>query len=288
MAPNVFTTKGLRERGAVLGDLIHSGPVFVGAPESNWPDVAPFPGDVGTTYKEYQLDQATRPGVIYVGGNDGMLHGFEQSSGDEILGYIPNALYSTGALDGLHYLTDPAYAHRYTVDLTPSVADAYIKSAPLGTTSWKTILVGGLRGGGRGLFALDVTDPSLFSEALSNPAKTVMWEFTSTDDADLGHTFSRPSIVPLEGPGNSIRWAAVVGNGYNDLGSGEAKLFVIFLEGGLDGTWTSGSDYIEITTEAGDTGNRNGLSTPAVIDSDGDGLADRVYAGDLEGQYVGL
>ena len=280
---DIYTAKGLRERGAILGDLVHSGPVFVGAPESNWPDVAPFPGSVGTTYSEYRLAQAARPGVIHVGGNDGMLHGFAQASGNEILGYIPNALFSTGALDGMHYLSDPAYAHRYSVDLTPSVADAYIKSTALGTTSWKTILVGGLRGGGRGLFALDVTNPALFSEALSAPARTVMWEFTSTDDADLGHTFSRPSIVPLEGPSNSIRWAAVVGNGYNDLGSGQAKLFVIFLEGGLDGTWTSGTDYIEITTGVGDTTNRNGLSTPAVIDSDGDGLADRVYAGDLEG-----
>ena len=277
---DIFTTKGMRERGSALGDLVHSGPVFVGAPESNWPDVAPFPGGVGTTYSEYRLANAARPGVIYVGGNDGMLHGFAQSSGNEILGYIPNALYSTGALDGMHYLSDPAYTHRYSVDLTPSVADAYIKSTPAGATSWKTILVGGLRGGGRGLFALDVTNPALFSEALSAPAKTVMWEFTTTDDADLGHTFSRPSIVPLEGPSDTIRWAAVVGNGYNDLGSGEAMLFIIFLEGGLDGAWTLGTDYIKITTEEGGS---NGLSTPAVIDSDGDGLADRVYAGDLEG-----
>ncbi len=110
-----------------------------------------------------------------------------------------------------------------------------------------------------------------------------MWEFTNADDIDLGNTFGRPSIVPLEGPGNTIRWAAVVGNGYNDSGSGEAKLFILFLEGGLDGTWTSGSDYIEITTKAGSTTLRNGLATPAVIDSNGDGFADRVYAGDLQG-----
>jgi len=280
---NTFSSKSLRERAGRLGDLVHSGPVFAGAPESNWPDVAPFPGAAGTTYSEYRLANATRPGVIYVGGNDGMLHGFAQSNGAEILGYIPDALYSTGALDGLHYLTDPAYAHRYTVDLTPSVADAYVKTAAFGSTSWKTVLVGGLRGGGRGLYALDVTNPANFSELAGNPAKTVMWEFTSADDSDLGHTFSRASIVPLEGPSNSIRWAAVVGNGYNDLGSGEAKLFVLFLEGGLDGAWTSGTDYIEITTEVGDTVNRNGLSTPAVVDTDNDGLADRVYAGDLDG-----
>jgi len=280
---NVFNTKELRERGGRLGDLVHSGPVYAGAPESNWPDVAPFPGGVGETYTEYQIANATRAGVIYVGGNDGMLHGFLQTSGQEVLGYIPNALYSTGALDGLHYLSDAAYAHRYTVDLTPSIADAYIKTTSFGSTSWKTVLVGGLRGGGRGLYALDVTNPSSFSESSGAPANVVMWEFTSTNDPDLGHTFSRPSIVPLEGSGNTIRWAAIVGNGYNDLGSGEAKLFVIFLEGGLDGTWTAGTDYIEITTEVGDTINRNGLSTPAVVDTDGDGLADRAYAGDLEG-----
>jgi len=109
-----------------------------------------------------------------------------------------------------------------------------------------------------------------------------MWEFTAADDSDLGYTFSRPSIVPLQGSSGAIRWAAVFGNGYNDEGSGQAKLFIVFLEGGLDGTWSS-SDYVEITTGVGTTSDRNGLSTPAVIDTDGDGLADRAYAGDLEG-----
>ncbi len=280
---NTYTSKGLRERASRLGDIIHSGPVFAGAPESNWPDVAPFPGGIGETYTEYRNAQASRPGVIYVGGNDGMLHGFAQASGEEILGYIPDALFSTSAQDGIHYLADPSYTHRYSVDLTPSVADVYAKTTAGGTTSWKTVLVGGLRGGGRGIFALDVTDPAGFSESGSNPANTVMWEFTSTDDPDLGYTFSRPSIVPLAGSGNSIRWAAVFGNGYNDAGSGEAKLFIVFLEDGLDGTWSAGSDYIEITTEVGSTTNRNGLATPAVVDTDGDGLADRAYAGDLKG-----
>ncbi len=279
---DTYTTKGLRERASRLGDIIHSGPVYAGAPESNWPDVAPFPGSVGNSYSEYRDAKANRPGVIYVGGNDGMLHGFAQGSGDEILGYIPNSLYSRNTAEGLHYLSDPAYAHRYGVDLTASVADVYAKTSPGGSTSWKTILVGGLRGGGRGIFALDVTDPAGFSESASNPGNVVMWEFTSADDPDLGHTFSRPSIVPLQGSGNSIRWAAVFGNGYNDAGSGEAKLFIVFLEDGLDGTW-SASDYVEITTAVGTTTDRNGLSTPAVIDTDGDGLADRAYAGDLKG-----
>ena len=105
-----------------------------------------------------------------------------------------------------------------------------------------------------------------------------MWEFSDADDDDLGYTFSRPSIVPLEGPGGTIRWAAIMGNGYDDDGDGDAQLFILFLEGGLDGVWTPGTDYIKITTETG-----NGLSNPAVIDTDGDGLADRAYAGDREG-----
>jgi type IV pilus assembly protein PilY1 len=280
---NIFNTKSLRERNGRLGDLVHSGPVFVGTPESNWPDVAPFPGGVGETYTEFRTAMASREGVVYVGGNDGMLHGFSQTNGAEIIGYIPNALYSDNAADGLHYLTDPAYAHRYSVDLRASVADTYIKSSPTGSRGWKTVLVGGLRGGGRGLFALDVTDPASFSESGRVPADVVMWEFNSLDDPDLGHTFSRPSIVPLEGSSNTIRWGVVVGNGYNDLGSGEAKLFVLFVEEGLDGSWSAGSDYIEISTGVGTTTDRNGLSTPAVIDSDGDGLADRAYAGDLAG-----
>jgi len=280
---NVFDTRSLRERNGRLGDIVHSGPVFVGAPESDWPDVAPFPGGIGDTYTEFREAYANRPGVVYVGGNDGMLHGFSQSDGEEVLGYVPSELFSSAASDGLHYLTDPAYTHRYGVDLRASIADAYVRTRTAGSVNWKTVLVGGLRGGGRGLFALDVTDPTSFSETGEDPADTVMWEFTSADDADLGHTFSQPSIVPFAGGGNTIRWGVVFGNGYNDLGSGEAKLFILFLEAGLDGTWTPGSDYIEISTDVGSTSNRNGLSTPAVIDTDGDGLADRAYAGDLRG-----
>ena len=280
---DLFNTKQFRERTGRLGDIVHSGPVFVGTPESNWPDTAPFPYTSGDTYTEFRQAKSTRPGVVYVGSNDGMLHGFLQASGEEAVAYVPSMLFSDAASDGLHYLTEPGYVHRYYVDLTASIADAYIQINPVGSKDWRTVLVGGLRVGGRGLFALDVTDPTAFSEAGAAPESTVLWEFTSTDDADLGHTFSQPSIVPLEGPSNTIRWAAVFGNGYNDLGSGEAQLFIVFLEEGLDGTWSSG-DYLKISTLSGTTSDRNGLSTPAVIDTDGDGLADRAYAGDLFGE----
>lgn len=280
---NTFNTKSLRERDSRLGDILHSGPVFAGAPESNWPDLAPFPSTAGSTYTDFQTANANRTGIVYAGGNDGMLHAFLQSSGDELFAYVPGPLFSTNASEGLHYLSDPGYAHRYYVDQTVSIADAYVQTTSGGTLGWKTILVGALRGGGRGLFALDITAPTTVTESGSVPANTVMWEFTNANDTDLGYTYSRPFIVPLEGTSGTIRWAAVFGNGYNDTGSGEAQLFIVFLEGGIDGTWTANSDYIKISTGVGTTTDRNGLSTPAIIDSDGDGFADRVYAGDLKG-----
>ncbi|MGD2112777.1 MAG: PilC/PilY family type IV pilus protein, partial [Gammaproteobacteria bacterium] len=271
---STYTAKGLRDRDSRLGDLVHSGPVYVGTPEVNWPDSLP-----GTTpYSNFRLAKQNRAGVIYVGANDGMLHGFAEGTGNEVLAYLPSLLFSTTVNEGMHYLSDPAYAHRYYVDLRPSVTDAYVKTSSGGSTGWKTVLVGGLRGGGRGLYALDVTTPS-FSEGGTDPADTVMWEFDNTDDPDLGYTFSQPSIVPL----NNGKWGVIFGNGYNDSGSGEAQLYILDIEGGLDGTWTLGTDYVKITTGVGSAAARNGLATPAVVDLNYDGVADRVLAGDLQG-----
>src|SRR5699024_3580702 len=87
--------------------------------------------------------------------------------------------------------------------------------------AWHTVLVGGLRGGGRAIYALDVTHPSRFSA--TNADNIVLWEFT---DPELGYTYGKPSIVRL----HSGKWAAVFGNGYNS-GSG-AQLFVVDIETG--------------------------------------------------------
>jgi len=267
--------RNFRVRAGRLGDFVHSSPVYVGRPELHWPDTAPFP--TVDKYSDFKAAQANRPGVIYIGGNDGMLHGFRASDGAEVLAYVPGNLFSTEANAGLHYLTDPAYNHRFYVDLTPTISDAYVKTTADGARRWATVLVGGERGGGRGLFALDVTNPANFSE--DRAADTVMWEFTSAHDPDLGYTFSRPTIALL----NNGKWAAIFGNGYNDSGSGTAQLFIVYLEGGLDGVWTPGTDYIKLDTKAGSPADRNGLATPGVVDLNGDGTADRVYAGDLQG-----
>ena len=333
----------VRNPDTVLGDIVHSAPLFVGNPSLNWPTgdatTGSFP-DGANAYSTWK-DSIDRTAMVYVGANDGMFHGFNASNGVELMAYIPSMLYSTLALDadaaaaaaevaaaaaeaaegtgqeaataaaaaaaadaataaetaavadGLHYLSDPDYSHKYYVDNTPSRSDAYIKTRNAdGTTntarSWRSILVGTLRGGGKGVFALDVTDPTSFADNADSAAKTALWEFDSSDNADLGLTFSRPTIVPTNAnDGDEIRWAAIFGNGYNNGGDCRAKLFVLFLDGGLDGTWTigEGNDYLVLDTEVGSTatGDCNGLSNVAVVDLNGDGKADGAYGGDLKG-----
>ncbi|MFB4205092.1 Type IV pilus biogenesis factor PilY1 [wastewater metagenome] len=257
-----------RDRGSRLGDIIHSAPVYVGDPELSWPDQEPFPTAEGERYSEFQ-NSTNRDPAVYVGANDGMLHGFDAETGEETMAYVPRALASDSAQQGLHFLTDPDYSHRYYVDQSPVVSDAYVNTGS--GDDWRTLLIGSLRGGGRGLFALDVTSPSIDSS-------DVLWEFSSQNDADLGHTFSEPTVARL----NNGEWAVIFGNGYNDSGSGTAQLFILFIEKGIDGDWKN-SDYMTIDTGIGSTSDRNGLSTPVVADIDGDSVVDRVYAGDLRG-----
>ena len=270
----------LRERDprTVLGDIVHSGPVLVGPPISGWPSSAPFP--TGTdAYRNFETGAAaSRREAVYVGSNDGILHGFwgdvgQSDSGAEFMGYVPNAIFDSTVGEGIHAIARQSYQHRYYVDLTPAVSDVFIRTVASSTASWRTMLIAGLRGGARGLFMLDVTDPTVMTEA--NAGGYVQWEFTDADDPDLGFTFSEPQIALM----NNGRWAAVFGNGYNNTGTTTASLFIVFLEGGLDRTWTLGSDYLKIEVPGVD----NGMSTPQLADLDGNGTPDRVYAGDLQG-----
>ena len=253
-----------RKRRGLLGDIINAGALFVGEPIADWPDTgvfAAFPA-----YSEFKTIQ--RQDMVYVSANDGMLHGFNADNGQETLVYIPGSVFSANAGEGLHSLTDPDYVHRYYVDLRPVITDAIVND------EWASVLIGGLRAGGRGYFALDVTNPATEAPETSDTS-VVLWEFTDADDGALGHTFSRPTIALLE----NGKWAAIFGNGY---GSGEgAHLFIAYLDGGTDGLWTKGSDYIRIPVDTDDSG--NGLSEPTVVDLDGNGTADQVYAGDLNG-----
>lgn len=259
-----------RQRGSRLGDIVNSSPVYVAAPDGNWPDTAPFPSGADS-YSVFKSQHSARTPVVYVGANDGFLHGFNAQTsgakaGRELIAYSPSAVLSTDQDYGLHALTSHRYRHIYYVDGTPTVSDVFING------SWKTVLIGGLGGGGKGFFALDVTDPGSFSEA--NASNLVLWEFTSAQDSNLGYSFSRPQIALM----SNGEWAAIFGNGYNSE-TGDAGLFIVYLDGD-DG---AGNSYTYISTGTADTENRNGMSTPAIVDANRDGVVDRIYAGDLKG-----
>jgi len=262
-------TEKFRTRGGRLGDIVNSSPVYVGAPNAAW-SRADFPE--ASRYAAFKSDNSERTPVVYVGANDGFLHGFSasgDSAGTELIAYAPAALLSTRQHYGLHALSSQTYSHKYYVDGTPTVSDAYINGA------WKSVLVGALGGGGKGYFALDVTDPSKFRQ--ENAASLVLWEFTDSDNDNLGYSFSRPQIGRLSN-GENGEWVAIFGNGYHSA-NGDAGLFIRYLDGN-DG---SGNSYKYISTGVGSENDKNGLSTPAIVDANRDGTIDRIYAGDLKG-----
>jgi type IV pilus assembly protein PilY1 len=312
----------LRERppaGGLLGDIVNSSPVFVGAPRGFNRDQAPYPVD--DLYSDFVQARTAREPIVYVGANDGILHGFNAETGLERYGFVPNkildATQSYGSM--LEEFTSPFYLHQYYVDLTPRLNDVYTRaSAAVVGKSWNTVLVGGLGVGGKGFFALNVDDPSGNYNNELNAARTVLWEFTDEDDTypvddlgnplvdvdgnplldplgqpvkDLGYAMSLPTVAMTNaddgGAPAEKEWAAIFGNGLNST-AGIAKLFVLFMDRGIDG-WDSG-DFVKLDTGYGvpiapdpDAGYPNGLGSVAVVDRDLNGTGDWVYAGDRMG-----
>ena len=271
-----------RNRSSLLGSIVNSTPRFVGEPDSAWPNTDDFGDGKYTVFRNSNID---RTPVVYIGANDGMLHGFiaknnSAGGGQEVLAYVPSFIASAAENEGLHYLTQPGYDHRYYVDLNLEVVDVYSRGRSDGNNGidsseeWRTVLIGGSRAGAKGIFALDVTNPDEFSE--DSAAKHVMWEF---EDSRLGYLVEPPEIAQMEWPDGKIYWTVFVPSGYN---SGTTGFFMLKLEGGLDGTWTEGpkKDFVYHEFKAGG----EGLSPVTVVDNvNDDYLVDRVYAGDLDG-----
>jgi len=246
-----------------LGDIVSSDPRYVG-PGSEGYEGLPEGG-----YPAFVNFKATRTPVIYVGANDGMLHAFaapanptQSGAGKELFAVIPN-----GVFDNLAELTKPGYAHRYFVDGSPSSGDAFLNNSR-SYGGWNTVVLSGLRAGGRSILAVDATLASGTSQV---GASQFMWEYNGDgSDPDMGYTFSQPQVVRL----NDGSWAAVFGNGY-PASNGGAFLYVVNLK--------TGTLIRKIPASAGVSGMDNGLSTPTLIDTNADGIKDYAYAGDLQG-----
>lgn len=273
---------GLRGRSFKLGDIVSSAPIYVAAPRARYSDSMP-----GTTpYSQFVLEQRNRNAMLYVGANDGMLHGFDAGGalpanagedpdgGREVFAFIPKTVFPN-----LKYLPQLRYQHKFYVDGSPNSNDVYINDR------WRTVLVGGLNQGGQGIYALDVTDPALLANAEANANSIRLWEFTDQDDKDLGYTYGTPAIVRLQ----DGSWAAVFGNGYNNTVSdgntttsttGNAVLYIVNIANGqLIKRFDTGVGMSDPRAN----GKPNGLATPVMVDVDGDRIVDHAYAGDLLG-----
>lgn len=242
-----------RKQSNILGDIVHSSPVVVSAPD-RLPSLMDAIGDTtgaANSYAQFKANNLSRAKRIYVGANDGMLHAFDDS-GQEVFAYVPTAVIAK-----LNKLADIGYGganHEFFVDGTPVVGDVVING------QWRTILIGTLRGGGRAIFALDITEPNNVS---------LLWEFSSTEDQDFGYSFGRPTITRL----HNGSWGVVMANGYSSTNE-TAALFVF--------NAADGSVLSKLSVNPGNTA-ANGLSTPRTVDINGDLITDYVYAGDLQG-----
>ena len=258
-------------RSQQLGDIFHSNSVIVGSPSNSFTDQGfDGPGNFYETNKN-------RTKVVIVGANDGMLHAFNANTGVEAWAFIPNAV-----LQNLQLMqqasTSSLSIHTYYVDSSPKVSDAWFYNNLTDQTKtkdqWRTVLVCGLRKGGKTFFALDVTDTL-------NPQ--YLWEFP-TDSSTLGmvgQSWSEPAIgrVKIELNGDLYeRWAAFMGGGYDPNGlTGNVFLVVDIKTGSL--LWqyppSGQTDPNMIYPLA---------APPSTVDTNGDGFVDTVYIADLGGQ----
>lgn len=278
-----------RSRSTTLGAVITSQAVFIEAPFDAYVDAIWDAGDAefacdtneNACYDTFRLCLSSRnasavadgvdctglserAGVVYVGANDGMLHAFDSTTGDELWAYIPSAVYGN-----LAELTDSNFQFNPFVDQQVIPRDIFLGG------QWRTVLAVALRGGGQSVSLLDVTVPGAGADE-GTLAQKVMWEFTdrsTSGDADLGFTFGLPQIGRLR----SGQYAVFVSGGYNSdevdgaTGSGNSVLFVIDAEtGNLIRKFDLG-------------GSSQGLAGVNLGDYDSDATYETAFAGDLTG-----
>jgi type IV pilus assembly protein PilY1 len=229
-----------RFREATLGDALESQPSYIAKPEFKYAD----PG-----YTSFKTAQTGRSGTVYMGTNDGMLHAFEGDTGIERWAYVPTAV-----IPNMWKLADKNYATLHTnyVNGSPVISDICTANCSCDDTCvagggaapiWKTILVGGLNGGGRSYYALDITNPA---------SPSLLWEVSSTTTgfSNLGYSYGQP-VITKKSDGT---WVALITSGYNNVspGDGLGRLFVL--------NANTGAIVSQIATSAGDTTTPSGLS----------------------------
>ncbi|HEV7668096.1 MAG TPA: hypothetical protein VGS22_06200 [Thermoanaerobaculia bacterium] len=312
-----------------LGDIFHSNPVLVSAPSRIAYFDADVPNPPGTAtactttnkgYRCFRTKHQFRRRLVAVGGNEGELHlfdagiyrdnvsppAFDNGTGKEALSFVPRPM-----LEHLRVQSEDT-RQDWGVDGTIQVDDAFIDSSHNGTPTatereWRTVLIGGLREGGSGYFALDVTQPDTFDgggipRPLSGstyvpscwnggtgcgpvPFGSVLWSFADGSDEDgnlvpdLGDTWSTPNTGRIR----------IVTNALSDPKQYEDHYVAVF-GGGMDPSQLNktGNWLYMVDIETGKILYKRVLdgsapSDPAAVDTDLDGYLDRIYIGTTKG-----
>ena len=265
---NPVDNRVFRYREAIMGDAVNSKPAFVGKPTFSYTD----PG-----YSQFKSDHASRAGTVYIGTNDGMLHAFDASNGQERWAYVPSMV-----IPNMWKLADQNYAtkHSYYVDGDPVISDICTANCSTTSATWRTILVAGLNGGGRGYYALDITNPT-------SPA--LLWEFDTSHDPNLGYTFGTP-VITKNADG---KWVVLLTSGYNNIPDAPAEDFSAPINKGdgkgylyiLDANLGPNAEFTKLATGVGDVSTPSGLGKIASFaeDPEKNNRTTYTYGGDLLG-----
>jgi len=279
------STKLYRAREHILGDIINAQPVFVKAPFAEYTD---------SGYSAFKTAKVSRTPMVYVAANDGMLHAFyagtsiaDTNGGNEAWAFMP-----TMALSNLYKLASVNYAtqHVFTVDGTPTAADIFdtttsadcaLGSPVTPSSCWKSILVGGLNKGGKGYYALDITDPATpkalwefkYSSVCYDTTNAATKAATAGADCHIGYTFNNPIVGKLA----DGTWAVFVTSGYNN-DDGKGYLYVL--------NAATGKIIYRISTGSGTATSPSGLNhINAWVDNAlQNNTIGRVYGVDLDGK----
>ncbi|MFO1224792.1 MAG: PilC/PilY family type IV pilus protein [Burkholderiaceae bacterium] len=319
-----------RRRDSLLGGIINSSPTWVGPPSRSYPvtwtdalyGAAALPENSGETYAAFKTNKATRQNMVYVGANDGLLHGFRAgmynssnqfvannaanpNDGREILAYMPRQVANVIHNGGNPLLDFPnaQYDQNLYVDATPASGDVFYGG------SWKTWLVGGHGYGGRAggpptgatavapattpaiytttvegtLYALNITDPGSFSETAADASAVVRGEWTPANLSCPGYA----SCATYFGAQTGTPVLRRLHNGQWAIlfgnGMNSAAGGAGLYIGLIGSTGAVSFKFMHAGTDPAAGSYKNGIAYVTPADLDGDNIVDYVYGGDALG-----
>ena len=240
-------------RGSAAGPIVSSSPIIIAK--------SPYDLDYGgtgaarTNYNGFVTLSQARGTRVMFGGNDGMIHSLVEGStdpdctalgeadqgcpnGTEAWAYVPGSLrlgykapYGLPTMaQSLFTLMQGSWAQNLLdnpIAVADVCADGSGNASACTTAQWKTIAIGSQRGGGRGVFAINVTNNT-------GPSTTpdFLWDFT---DTNLGFSYSTPAVGRAN-YASKDQFVAVFGGGLDDPQTAATEGRSVFVVNALDGT----------------------------------------------------